>query len=63
MKIPPDFIIEKSIFQIHVWMVIDRLRKINTRGSRYIATKLAHGLKLQLEISVGSMNVKRKALL
>jgi hypothetical protein len=40
MKIPPDYLIEYQVIQIHFWLVIQQLRKLDTHITRYIAYQL-----------------------
>ena len=35
LGIPPDFHIEHSVVNLHIWMMIDRMKKIGTAESKY----------------------------
>lgn len=55
--------IEAQLIQIHFWLVIDRLRKINTTGSMVLARRLAFTLNLEIVRSSRSVNVKKSNIL
>jgi hypothetical protein len=37
MKIPPDFTIELLILNIHLWLIVDRLKQFNTKRANNLA--------------------------
>lgn len=55
--------IEAQLIQIHFWLVIDRLRKINTPGSLVLARRLTFTLNLEIVRSSRSVNLKKSNVL
>ena len=60
MNIPPDFHIEHSLMNMHIWLIIDRLRKINTSLSNFIAKNLEFIYKVYTEQKVFKIHLKKK---
>ena len=60
MNIPPDFHIEHSLMNMHVWLIIDRLKKINTNLSNFIAKNLEFIYKVYTEQKVYKIHLKKK---
>lgn len=40
MKIPADFTIELLVLNVHIWLIIDRLKQFNTQRSRNLQAML-----------------------
>ena len=40
MQIPSDFMIESSIFYIHIWLIMDRLGEINHPYTKFVSSVL-----------------------
>lgn len=59
MKIPPDFLIENGIFYIHIWLIMNRLKEIDNRNTRFIAEVLKSTFYSYIHGLVGTMNLKR----
>ena len=59
LKIPPDFMIEMAMYQIHIWLICERLFTINTRDSRYLANLIMENFKERLEHKAPNLNVKK----
>jgi hypothetical protein len=55
--------IQAQMMQIHMWLVMDRLRKINTIESTTLAKRLAFMLSMEVIRSAQSLNVKKSNLL
>jgi len=60
MNIPPDFHIEHSLMNMHIWLIINRLRKINTSLSNFIAKNLELIYKVYTEQKVFKIHLKKK---
>jgi hypothetical protein len=60
MSIPPDFHIEHSIINMHIWLIMDRLKKINTNLSKFIARNLELIFKVYAEQKVYKIHLKKK---
>lgn len=59
LKIPPDFMIEMAMYQIHVWMICERLNTIDTRDTRYLSNLIMENFKNTLEYKAATLNVKK----
>ena len=60
MNIPPDFHIEHSLMNMHLWLIMNRLRKINTSLSNFIAKNLELIFKVYTEQKVFKIHLKKK---
>ena len=60
MNIPPDFHIEHSLMNMHIWLIMNRLRKINTSLSNFIAKNLELIYKVYTEQKVFKIHLKKK---
>lgn len=60
LNIPPDFHIEHSILNMHLWMIIDRLKKINSRESRILWKNIEYLFKQYTLESVGKIHLRKK---
>jgi len=45
MDVPPDFHIEHSIVNLHIWLLIDRLKKFENTESKFMAKQMEHEFK------------------
>lgn len=60
MNIPADFHIEHSLVNIQSWMMIDRLRKINTPESKFTGRFMELMIKKWMEEEVGRIHLRKK---
>lgn len=59
LSIPHDYMIEAQLIQIHFWLLIDRLKKINTHGATVLARRLTLSLNMEIAKSARSVNLKK----
>lgn len=55
--------IEMAMYQIHVWLVCERLQEINTRDTRYLSNLILENFKSTLELKAATLNVKKENIL
>jgi hypothetical protein len=62
MKIPPDFTIELLILNIHLWLIVDRLKQFNTKRANNLASLLEKMFQNHVGDLLGSLNIKKLAV-
>lgn len=62
MKIPPDFMIELCILNIHIWIMTDRLKQFNTNKSKKLAFAIDEMFKEYVNNLLGSLNIKKLSI-
>jgi hypothetical protein len=60
LSIPADFHIEHSILNMHIWMMIDRLKKIGTTEAKYYAKDLEYQFKKYTLEKIGKIHLRKK---
>ncbi len=55
--------IEMAMYQIHVWLICEKLQVIDTRDSRYVANLIMENFKNVLEMRAATLNVKKENIL
>lgn len=60
MDLPPDFHIEFAILNMHVWMIIRRLQKFNTRKSQLMIAVLQQTFVRHTDFEVSKIHLKKK---
>lgn len=60
MDLPPDFHIEFAILNMHVWMIIRRLQKFNTRKSQLMIAVLQQTFVRHTDFEVSRIHLKKK---
>lgn len=60
LSIPPDFHIEHSILNVHMWMLSDRLKKIDTREAKFIVKDIEYQFKKYTLDKIGKIHLRKK---
>ncbi|CAD8058314.1 unnamed protein product [Paramecium sonneborni] len=60
LDIPPDFHIELSIINVHIWLICNRLQQINTRESNNLATLLFKACDRYISEEVDKIHLRKK---
>lgn len=60
MAIPPDFHIEYSIINMHLWLLISRLDDFDTREARFFKKVLLNSFKVETNEMVVHIHLKKK---
>lgn len=61
MKIPADFLIDFCVLNLHVYLIVFRLKQINTKLTNNIAADLSHMVSKYIDEVAGLMNIKKVA--
>jgi len=60
LSIPPDFHIEHSLVNVHLWLIVDRLKKINTLESNYMAKHMEYLFRKYSVEKTNRIHLKKK---
>ena len=61
MRIPPDFSIEISVLNLHIWLIIDRLKQFDSKQSKNLIKMLQKTHKTYVRELLETLNLKKLA--
>jgi len=60
LNIPPDFHIEHSISNLHIWLMLDRLKKLDTVESKFMAKQIDYEFKKVTLEKANQIHLRKK---